>query len=220
MRKNKHSGIVLLFLLVAFFCQGKTDSSLVLIKSQWEELRADLDYTETYKTPQQEERAKEPVSMGSTQYFSDLKYFIYGVLVLALLIVIVVLVRRNKQKSNPTLIKQTISPEDIDKNVHEIDLEMLLKTALEQANYRLALRLQFLMVIKALSQKGKINWAKEKTNWEYHLELKDKLMADRFRELILNFESFWYGEHELNEQNYLRAEPLYRELLHQLNPHA
>ncbi len=194
------------------------DTSMVLTEAQWERLSSGKDYTERFKTPERDNQKEEsPFTTASQQYTTDMKYFIYGLVAVILLVVILLLIRNSKQKANsPHATTSVETLTELEQDVHELDLESFLKDALEKRNYRLALRIQFLMIIKALSVEGKITWAKEKTNWEYHLELREKLLADRFREIIIAFESFWYGEHELTEQSYYQAEPLYKDLLQKL----
>lgn len=215
--------ILLCFVLITKTCGlAATDTTFKLTKAQWEEIVSGADYTENFKTPEQKEPPKDNYSSEATrQYFTDLKYFMYGALALILIIVIYFLVR-NKRKAAGFEVKpislDTI--EDIAQNVHEVDLDAMLKQALEKNDYRLALRINFLIIIKLLSKHGKINWAKEKTNWEYHMELKEKLLADRFREIIISFESFWYGEHLLSEYHYHQAAPLFKAIQNQLEPNV
>lgn len=215
--------LIILFSSFTLLMSGSAavrDTSIVLTEAQWERLTSGKDYTERFKTPEiDSQRDNESFSTASQQYTTDMKYFIYALVAVVLIVIIVLLIRNSRSKANPTLTTTSVETVmELEQDVHELDLEVLLKEALEKGNYRLALRIQFLMIIKALSLQGKITWAKEKTNWEYHLELKEKLIADRFREIVIEFESFWYGEHELNEQSYYRAEPLYKDLMQKLRP--
>jgi len=224
---------VLLSLLTQDLCFSANDSTLKLNKEQWKEIVSGVDYTEDFKKEKPKEKdpqtsnkdshtSSENYSSEATkQYFADLKYFMYAAVGIILIIVIVVLVRNARKKPESVIKPMNVDViKEIEQNVHELDLEVLLRQALEQHNYRLALRVNFLIIIKLLSQKGKINWAKEKTNWEYHMEISDKLLADRFREIVISFESFWYGEHVLGENHYYQTEPLYKAMQNQLNPNG
>lgn len=208
------------------FCVPTNDTTLKLSKEQWKEIVSGVDYTESFKKEEQKKKeehtSKESYASEATrQYFADLKYFMYGAVVVILIIVIVLLVRNTRKKPQIQIKPVNLDViSEIEQNVHEVDLETLLRAALEKQDYRLALRINFLIIIKLLSQKGKINWAKEKTNWEYHMEIKDKLLADRFREIVISFESFWYGEHTLSEIHYQQTDPLYKAMQSQLNPNA
>lgn len=214
----------LFLLILCHFTKAQHDSTMQLTKQQWQEISEGVDYNETYN----EMERKDPKKSGKTNYsmnpgfdLGNFKYLIYFV-ILGLVVYLIVKVVIHSKK-NTTVKEQTISIdaiEQIEEKLHEVNLEDLLKEALEAKNYRIALRLNFLIIIKLLSQKGEIQWAKEKTNWEYYSELRDKLIADQFKEIIQSFETFWYGEHPLTELEYHFTEPTYQALQKRLRPHA
>ena len=214
---------LLLFLLWST-AGAQSDSSMRLNETEWEKVRENTDYTETYRTPEQKKETPKnntsSPSENSSDSLSDFKYVFYF-LILALIVYLVYRVLKSVN-ANPDVELRTTTLEsiqEIEEKIHELDLEDLLKQALSQKNYRVALRLRFLIIIKLLSQNGNIDWAKEKTNWEYYHEVKNKLIADQFKTLIRDFELVWYGEHPFTESHYLQAETLYVELQNQLNKH-
>ncbi len=215
---------LLLFLMLAPAYRAQGDSSLYLSRQQWQEMTDGVDYTENFDQPEKKSDKPAKSNIPSTGRGFDLgalKYVFY-VVVFAIVVFLVVLIFGNFKK-NASVKEQVVSLDaihEIEENLHEVNLEDLLQKALQAKNYRIALRLNFLIIIKLLSQKGLISWAKEKTNWEYYAELPDKLMADKFKELIISFETFWYGEHPLTESQYQLAEPSYQALQKQLTPDA
>lgn len=208
----------LLLLGQPLFCLPLADSSLVIGEEEWKELCEDVDYSENYLESKEEEDPHRRVSShGSSASADGLKYFYYGLVLVAIVLIVLWLTRN--LKGNTKLEEKTIIAEnlaDLEENVHELDLEQLLKEALARGDFRLALRLNFLIIIKLLSQKGHIRWAKEKTNWEYYAELKDRLIADQFREIVNSFEGFWYGEHPLDIRQYYNAEGTYKAMQERL----
>lgn len=215
------------FLFFFALCQhieAQNDSTMQLTKQQWQEISEGVDYNETYKEMERKDdnkSGKKNYSMNTGFDLGNFKYIIYF-LILGLVIFLIVKVVINSKK-NTVVKEQTITIdtiEQIEEKMHEVNLQELLKEALKAKNYRIALRLNFLIIIKLLSQKGEIQWAKEKTNWEYYSELQDKLLADQFKEIIISFESFWYGEHPLTELEYHFTEPAYQALQKRLSPHA
>ena len=127
----------------------------------------------------------------------------------------------NNLKVNPNIKKQDISIEaieEIEEKIHEIDLQKLLEEAILQENYHVALRINFLIIIKLLSEQKQIVWAKEKTNWEYYSEIKDILKKDCFKQIILSFEPVWYGEHLLTKEGFEKLQPLFINYQDQLTP--
>ena len=199
-----------LLLLLFFFAlapkqQAQKDTVMRLNQKEWQEVTKGIDYTETFISPDNKKIEKVKSTLRSDSTLSDYKYLIYF---LVLVLVGFLFVRVfNSFKINSDLSEKVVtidSMEEIEDNIHEVNLEDLLK---------------FLIIIKLLSQSNKITWAKEKTNWEYYTELQDKLLADQFKEIILSFETFWYGEHPLNEYRYSLTEPVYQAMQKKLMPH-
>jgi hypothetical protein len=210
---------LIFFFALSEHLQAQDGAGLRIEQKQWEKISGGIDYTETYRKGAEKKSARIPVRDVSGFNFSSYKYIFYF-LVLALLMYLGYRVLRNFSEG-PEMESKTISVktmQEIEEKIHEIDLEDLLQQALSQKNFRIALRLHFLIIIKLLSQREKISWAREKTNWEYYAELRDKLMADQFKEIVQSFETFWYGEHALSEAQYLRTEQLFTAMQKRLRP--
>lgn len=75
-------------------------------------------------------------------------------------------------------------PEDVD----EASYRSLLEKALEKEDYVLAVRLQFLYLLRWLDEKKLIKWETYKTNADYIRELKNKEQSRRFRQLSYIFD--------------------------------
>lgn len=103
---------------------------------------------------------------------------------------------RKKQKSI------AIEDEEIIENIHEIDFTERLRKAELQKEFRSAIRYQFLIILKKLSDKKQIDWNVEKTNHDYLKELKSEQAKTYFSELLYIFEYVWYGEFDINEETY------------------
>ncbi len=89
-----------------------------------------------------------------------------------------------------------------EENIHEINFSDEIERAVDQGNYRLAVRLFYLSSLKALTDKNLIHWQPEKTNHAYLLELKDEGKRHLFSELTRQFEYVWYGEFELSSARF------------------
>lgn len=91
-------------------------------------------------------------------------------------------------------------------NIHEVDFATRLAEAEAAGNWRLAVRLGYLQLLKTLSDQGLINWQPDKTNHAYLAELPPAgtLRAD-FREITRQFEFVWYGELALSGTLYERV---------------
>ena len=93
-------------------------------------------------------------------------------------------------------------PYDIEnENIHELDFNQLIAKALEEHQYRLAIRLQYLNSIKKLSDSNLIQWSIEKTNMHYIIEINSKYKND-FISLTQIFDWVWYGEYLVDKNEY------------------
>ncbi|MDP2454400.1 MULTISPECIES: DUF4129 domain-containing protein [unclassified Kaistella] len=98
--------------------------------------------------------------------------------------------------------KINIENQDLQENIHEINFNESIEKFERQKDYRSAVRYQFLLVLKKLADKKLINWNPEKTNKDYLSELKTDHLKSNFKELAYIFDYVWYGEFEVNEENY------------------
>lgn len=206
---------LLLFFQLAFNAQEKKSGQLS--ETEWRQIADDTDYSEYYKSRDAEENSN-ATHLPSSGRFQGLKYIIYFIVLALIAFFSYRLLSGDHDVKISTEKTDAVSLEEIEEKVNELDLDALLEEAVRLKNYRLALRLHFLIVVKLLSQRGTINWASEKTNWEYHSEVRDKLLADQFREVIIRFESFWYGERPIDESDFVLSEPLFRSLQKKLRP--
>lgn len=104
-------------------------------------------------------------------------------------------------KKNSTI---DIKDEDLHENIHEINFSDTIAKFENSAEYRLAIRYQFLLILKKLSDKKIISWNPEKTNKDYSYEIKDENLKNKFSDLALIFDYIWYGEFGVDHNSYLK----------------
>lgn len=207
--------IAFLFILSVSYVFGEPDKSSQkgLSKENWEHLRKDRDYVETWKpkkiNPSKTQKTN-PKTIIQNNNGGNGKFVVYGIVVLLLLFFIFRYLGTREKNSKIQATQLSIENlGEIEARMHELSLEDLLSEAEAQKNYRLALRLNFLIIIKLLSQEKIVRWKKDKTNWDYHAEIGDKIVADTFKKIVINFESFWYGEHPLTDTSYTQVDQLF-----------
>ncbi len=103
-----------------------------------------------------------------------------------------------------------------DEDVHEVDVNKLLIKALEDKNYRLAIRYYYLQTLRDLSNKKMIDYHKDKTNTEYLFEIENLSLRNNFSQLTYIYSYVWYGEFVLDAMNFKKAEEKYQSFLNQL----
>ncbi|MEM7163227.1 MAG: DUF4129 domain-containing protein [Bacteroidota bacterium] len=106
---------------------------------------------------------------------------------------------------------------EVEETLEETELERLLREALESANFKLAIRLYFLMMLQKLDERNWIDYKKQKTNFLYLREMKNRSEYSRFRELTHAFEYSWYGEVQLDQQLFAQVESAFRRFLNEIS---
>ena len=142
----------------------------------------------------------------SPQTLLILEYIIYG-LMGALVIFLLIRVFVN-EKFNALFTKKAKSIVDIDlseQHIESLDLDALMNDALKNKDYRLAVRFQFLKILKLLSQKNLIEWHFEKTNVDYEREIKHGNLQVAFKNASYLYENIWYGEQPIDEVGYAKT---------------
>jgi hypothetical protein len=88
-------------------------------------------------------------------------------------------------------------------DIFELDYEQEIQRAVADRNFRMAVRLMYLHILKELSERNIIQYKHEKTNSEYLSELAGTSYYKNFFRLTRDFEYTWYGELELSEQAFV-----------------
>lgn len=97
-----------------------------------------------------------------------------------------------------------------DEDIHDTDIDRLLQNAINNKDYRLAIRYYYLSVLKDLSNKKLIDYHKDKTNSEYLFEIEDKIKRAEFSYLSYIYSYVWYGDFPIDETNFKLAENKYK----------
>jgi len=101
--------------------------------------------------------------------------------------------------------RKVINYDEIEKNLHLVDFEKLIKDALKSGENRLAIRYHYLWLLKKMSEKEIIEWDVEKTNSDYLYEIKNAKLKEDFAYLSYLYNYIWYGEFTLEEDTASKA---------------
>lgn len=93
-------------------------------------------------------------------------------------------------------------------DIPQEDFDQRLEEALGKRNFRQAIRLYYLEILRQLSGARLIEWHPDKTNRHYLREIGDGEIQERFGRLTRTFEYIWYGEASPGQQDFeaVRAE--------------
>ncbi len=180
----------------------------------WKELTAELDYTE--KPPKRTRKKRGSRGEGSIG-FDDLFKLLIGALILGLLVFVFHRMSKSAPGEKPS---STDSAQvragllhALEENLPEAELGELLPQALQEGDFRSAVRIVFLQALQKLALEQRIAWARHKTNGEYLQELQHTPLREPFHRLILLYERAWYGRAPLRRTDFERAQFLVRQLL-------
>lgn len=198
-------------------------------KKKWKESTDGLNYTgerepeepieETYE-PDEDPNRSEPWQLFS--FLTGLSALVQTLIILsviALLVVIIYAIIRSGLFDNKRIDRQASDAqtlEELEENIHESDLERALRLALEKQDYRMAIRIYYLIIIKELSIRHWIIWKRDKTNGEYVREMSARNEYEQFRNITIDFDRVWYGDISVGEAEYQVLHPRFRQFLDQL----
>ncbi len=150
-------------------------------------------------------------------------WLIFGIILLLIVIAVIIyfIVKNNnsnqENKSVPFKeLSEDINPETISKT----ELELRLEEAIASENYKECVRIYFLFAMKECIDRKYIFWKKEKTNFQYLIEMRGKNGAGSFEEIVKWYDLVWYGDYTLDKVSYSAIEPLIHHAYKTLENHA
>ncbi len=86
------------------------------------------------------------------------------------------------------------------------DIQQLIQQALQDKNYRLAIRYYYLYILQLMTDKEIISWELQKTNYDYLHEIDRQELKHPFSTITRWYDYIWYGNFDIDESKYKRAE--------------
>jgi hypothetical protein len=205
--------IYLLFILLSLlFCNQisaqNDNSSSKIDRKKWEKVAEDYDYSNEYVQPQEKHKPKEKENKKlpkldekpfefSQEFVNILKYSLFAVVILLLVYIGYILIRNGNFWNNYKIDKPKVyTIENIEENLEEADIVSFLDEALLKNDFRLAIRLMYLNILKEMSIRNLIQWKKDKTNGDYLYELRKTALYNDFRKCTLAYEFIWFNNLE------------------------
>lgn len=96
--------------------------------------------------------------------------------------------------------------------INNKQLSELIAQAIQEKDYRLAVRFYYLLILQKLTDKELIVWQQEKTNEDFIREVGHLKIAPQFTEITRLYDFVWYGNFEINKGEFLKAEILFNTL--------
>ncbi len=205
-----------------------------LSTADWEEITKDIDYGE--KKDQTDDEEEDEASeeklentdsgksfwdlfsgISSSPFISALLIGLASILLLLLIIYLISIAQRDRALARGTSRNLGFNLDEIEDNIQESDLERALRLALEAKNYKVALRIYYLSIIKTMNAQALIQYKKEKTNFDYVRELQEAQLQSHFSTITIAFERIWYGDRSIGLEEYSKLQPNFEQFINHLN---
>lgn len=182
--------------------------------NEWEKAVDGLTYVEEKQEMELRDKERPDRNLSiNTQIFQIVGF----ILIAAILVFILLKLFGNGMffnKKVDVIHKTTLH--ELDERPMETDLERFLREALENKDYKLAIRIYYLMLLRILHDKNLIEWKRNKTNMDYLAEVRKHPAYHQLSNNTLLYELIWYGERTVAESQFTNMQVSYTELLKQL----
>jgi hypothetical protein len=170
-------------------------------------MQADDDFWYANSEIEKEKRKEDPAKdnsytpIGQRGWFQTLLLLvIIGAFAGALMVYLTGSNVRLFRKANKKI--DTGEEEMITEDIFAINYQKEIDKAAANGNYRLAVRLMFLRLLKNMSERNIIQYKQDKTNLDYLLQLHPTRYYNNFFRITRNYEYSWYGQFEVSEEAY------------------
>src|SRR6266536_669680 len=103
-----------------------------------------------------------------------------------------------------------------DENIYAISFDTAIQQALQEGNYRLAIRLLYLQNLKILADKNFIVWQPNKTDTDYLHEINKSGLKQSFKNITDIFEYAWYGNRVVTKDDFAGIQKEFSQFQNQL----
>lgn len=156
----------------------------------------------TTKKPEKENHEKQ--SSAPVYKRSWLQTLIWIVIIVAFIAFLVIYLSGSSvgifRKKNISISHE--DAEEMPEDIFAINYQKEIDIAATKGNYRLAIRLMFLRLLKNMSERNIINYKQDKTNFDYLSELQTTPYYQPFFRITRNYEYSWYGQFDISENAY------------------
>lgn len=131
------------------------------------------------------------------------KYFSWTLIICILLYFIYLFLKNHGIKIFASAPKKVaVTTTEFNKDIFEIDFNAEIDTHIQKQNFSLATRLLFLQLLRRLSEMELIDYAPDKTNFDYLMQLSGKPLFKDFSTLVKYYEYIFYGNFTVNAEQF------------------
>jgi len=192
--------------------------------------KKDGDFWYADKSPEEKKKAEDNSSLEDNSFWDKFfralgsdtaKVIVWSLIILVVLGIVVFFLRNNEiglfASTRKKATKKT-SMEELSDNIFEIDFATAINNASQEGNYKLAIRLLFLQLLKTMSEQRIIEYAPDKTNFDYLFQLSGSKYNSPFMNAVRTYEYVWYGDFQVNAPQYAAIQKGFNDFQQQLKP--
>lgn len=208
----------LIFLIVLLLCSTANASTNAgskqpfITKEQWRKQSDKYNYSEKYKDLKFNPKLKSKPKASSFFTASWIKYVLWAIIIAAIAVALVFLIINIHKSAGNKIVREKIRTAEVIEDIEETDLEYLLEQSLANGMYKEAVRFRYLILIRTMNRLKLIAWKKDKTNGTYVREMFNKPGFGIFRQITVHFERIWYGELQIDANQYHELIPVYDQM--------
>lgn len=96
--------------------------------------------------------------------------------------------------------------------IKSTDISGFIEKAINDGNYRLAVRYYYLQLLKQLNEKGIIDYEYQKTNSEYLSQINEDAVRQPVKRLMRIYDYIWYGSFEVLPDDFSLAQKAFQDM--------
>lgn len=171
-------------------------------------LKADPDFWYADKSKHKKEQKSKDINLGFLErlfrFFANIENLLW--IILGLIVVAAVLWFLSNNKINIFgRGRRAVIPSDAVVNeqlMQPEDLQLAINNAVTHQNYRLAVRLHYIYLLKKMAESGQIKFKEDATNMQYLTQVYGKPYYKDFFTVTRHYEYVWYGEMPIDADAY------------------
>jgi hypothetical protein len=222
LRKNisKYYWLLTVTVFSHLISYAATDSTKVWTNDTWREAKEGIEYIEKAKEEPQIDLDDIDVDTPDWNFNwlnnEMIKFLIILVVIILLAAALIYLLSGPSRKDKKVKTDLTFELAKLEEEVLESDFDKYLALALSKEDYRSAVRILFLHLLQSLHENNWIIWKKDKTNQDFLNETRHRPNYIQFRDLTLAFEIVWYGDQNINKEQYYQLQEIFNSFRNQI----
>jgi len=157
---------------------------------------------EKEKDPEKEQRSNNYVPVGERPWFQTILWIVIVAGFVAALVWYLISNQVNLFSRKKRVGENISEEEEMPEDIFAINYQREIDKAAAQGNYRLAVRLLYLRLLKILTDREIIRYKSDLTNFDYLMQLQPSKYYGHFFRLTRHYEYSWYGHFDVDDNKY------------------